>query len=100
MKKIKVVANQCSECKTVGDLRKCLARECIVHHAWIVEELARQIDLLAEKLEEAENIKTLYGQLIFAVGKKFGGETRHETALRYIREREKDCGSGSGTTSD
>ncbi len=27
-------------------------------------------------------------ELIMAVGKKFPGETRHETALRYIQERE------------
>jgi len=30
----------------------------------------------------------LYDQLIYAVSWKHEGETRHETALRYIRERE------------
>lgn len=29
-----------------------------------------------------------YYELIYAVGSKFPNETRHETALRYIRERE------------
>lgn len=30
----------------------------------------------------------LYNELLFAVGRKFPGETRHQTALRYIREAE------------
>jgi len=30
----------------------------------------------------------MYNELIMAVAQKFDGETRHETALRYIRERE------------
>jgi hypothetical protein len=29
-----------------------------------------------------------YNELIMAVGNKYPGETRHETALRYIREAE------------
>mgnify|MGYP001570319282 FL=1 len=29
-----------------------------------------------------------YDELIYAVGMKFNGESRHETALRYIREAE------------
>lgn len=29
-----------------------------------------------------------YDELLYAVGQKFPGESRHETALRYIRERE------------
>lgn len=33
-----------------------------------------------------------YYELIMAVGHKFPGETRHETALRYIRERETAAG--------
>lgn len=36
-----------------------------------------------------------YDELIFAVSQKWPNETRHETALRYIREREK----GSSETS-
>ena len=30
----------------------------------------------------------LYLELIYAVATKYPGESRHETALRYIRERE------------
>jgi len=32
-----------------------------------------------------------YQELIFAVAQKFPNETRHETALRYINERENQC---------
>jgi hypothetical protein len=29
-----------------------------------------------------------YDELIYAVGKKYQGETRHQTALRYIKQAE------------
>jgi hypothetical protein len=35
-----------------------------------------------------EKVKELYEELLFAVAHKFLNETRHETALRYIREAE------------
>ena len=41
--------------------------------------------------EEAEKSHRLHGELLSAVGKKFPNETRHETALRYIREAENSC---------
>lgn len=34
------------------------------------------------------NVHDLYCELLFAVAYKYEGETRHETALRYIREKE------------
>ena len=34
-------------------------------------------------------ITSLYNELIMEVTQKFPGETRHETALKYIRERER-----------
>lgn len=37
---------------------------------------------------ESSKIKEKYMELIMAVATKFPGETRHETALRYILERE------------
>ena len=37
---------------------------------------------------EVDKWRTLYHQLLYAVEAKHEGETRHETALRYIRERE------------
>jgi hypothetical protein len=33
-------------------------------------------------------ILTKYHELLYAVGNKYEGETRHETALRYIRQAE------------
>jgi hypothetical protein len=40
---------------------------------------------------EIEGLRKHYNELLFAVSKKYEGEDRHETALRYIREREADC---------
>ena len=37
---------------------------------------------------EADRWKNLYHKLLMAVESKHDGESRHETALRYIRERE------------
>lgn len=34
------------------------------------------------------NTDEQYNELLMAVGKKYPGETRHETALRYIRQAE------------
>jgi hypothetical protein len=38
--------------------------------------------------QEADRWKTLYHELLLSVESVHEGETRHETALRYIRERE------------
>lgn len=32
--------------------------------------------------------KALYFELLYAVGRKYPGESRHQTALRYIRRSE------------
>ena len=37
---------------------------------------------------ELERLRELYNELIFAVATKHPGETRHETALRYITRAE------------
>jgi hypothetical protein len=39
-----------------------------------------------------------YNELIYAVGAKWPSESRHQTALRYIREREKPSGSSVAAT--
>ena len=48
--------------------------------------------------EELSRLRILYDELLMAVGNKYPGETRHKTALRYIRTAEipvsgqaKDC---------
>ena len=38
-----------------------------------------------------KNIEALYDELIMAVARHFPGESRHETALRYIREVERNA---------
>jgi hypothetical protein len=51
-------------------------------------------------IEDAiEKRDKLYDELIFAVGKIYPNETRHETALRYIREAEKDTNQTGAVTS-
>ena len=39
---------------------------------------------------EVEELRHRYNELLYAVASKHEGETRHETALRYILEREAD----------
>lgn len=39
--------------------------------------------------EHRKNLESDYNELLFAVEKKFPNETRHQTAVRYIREAEK-----------
>lgn len=46
---------------------------------------ADEIADLEQRLAEAER---LHSELLFCVAQKIPGETCHETALRYIKERE------------
>ena len=55
--------------------------------------LRYRIGLLIERAEAAERgpsaeVTSLHDELLMAVEKKFPNESRHNTALRYIRERE------------
>jgi len=45
-------------------------------------------DQLNHLVNEHLDLKDKYNQLIMAVARKFDGESRHETALRYINEAE------------
>jgi len=42
----------------------------------------------ASELKAMLEVKAKYYELIYAVGIKHPGETRHETALRYIKQAE------------
>lgn len=55
---------------------------------------AREQELLG-KIKELEE---KYHELLFAVAKKYEGEDRHETALRYIREREEESSTSERET--
>ena len=53
-------------------------------------ENAEEFDsLMVEMLEENNRLRELYNELIMNVCSKFPGESRHETALRYIKSAEK-----------
>ena len=43
-----------------------------------------------ELVRNIREVEEKYYELLFAVGIKFPNETRHETALRYIRQAKKD----------
>ena len=43
---------------------------------------------LQSEIDRLAAITDKYGELIYAVGMKHPGETRHETALRYIMQAE------------
>ena len=51
-------------------------------------EIIHPLEAAPIEAEAARNFEKAYHELIFAVGNKHKGETRHETALRYIREAE------------
>jgi hypothetical protein len=51
--------------------------------------------------EELRRDAERYRELLFAVESKFPGESRHETALRYIRKVERTCcGPSYGTAAE
>ena len=52
-------------------------------------ENAEQFDaLMTEMLDENHKLQQLYDELLYAVETVVPGESRHETALRYIRQAE------------
>jgi hypothetical protein len=50
--------------------------------------------------QEMKEIKDKYYELILAVGNKYDGETRHQTALKYIRKAESNIGEPSQVKQD
>jgi hypothetical protein len=55
------------------------------------DALTAQVERLTLELDEAN---TLYHDLLFQVGTKHPGETRHETARRYLNQHERHCNQG------
>lgn len=65
-------------CKTYGDVAELSSGPC-----------KRCVGMRVNGRAEREVVeKEKYYELIYAVGNAFPGETRHETALRYIRQAE------------
>ena len=63
----------------------------------LTDELYAALAALEAGKEADPDYKALYHELLFAVGNIYEGETRHQTALRYIRQREQAHGSPSMT---
>lgn len=51
-------------------------------------------------MTQRERVEKLYEELIMAVGNKYKGETRHQTALRYIQQAESNIDTGTYQTED
>ena len=60
----------------------------------VMEELENRIEIdskltIEDVIKDLEEIRDKYFELIMQVESKYPNESRHETALRYIREAEK-----------
>lgn len=69
--------------------------------AWVMlkaPEIGMLEDRLAAAIEENEGLRHDYHELLYAVATKYESETRHETALRYMRQsEERSMGDGMPT---
>lgn len=57
-------------------------------------------DAYSKMCDQNEKLKAKYQELIMAVASKFPGETRHETALRYITNAESGANCGVSKTGE
>lgn len=55
---------------------------------------AAALDELATLRAECDRLRADDDELLYQVGTKFPGESRHETAKRYLRTHEDHCGKG------
>lgn len=66
------------------------------HPDWNQSEQDEALIALAAQQAEIARLQSQYHELIMAVGMKWPGESRHETALKYIRRAEQPV-AGEGT---
>src|SRR5690349_13637758 len=59
-----------------------------------VARLAASLGTTSSETASTEDYKALYMELLYAVARKWPGETRHQTALRYIQRAESQTGQG------
>ena len=53
-------------------------------------------DRLAQLEQQRDELQALYSELLYSVARKFPDETRHETALCYIKNAEiAECGTAA-----
>jgi len=78
--------------KAADELNKnalwCIDKILQKHSAAVLEEMRDQLNAKDRKYKV---LKSKYDELIMAVAQKFPDESRHETALRYIQQRESTC---------
>lgn len=64
-----------------------------------VDDYAALAEKIIARVKQAEaagaTLRERYNELIFAVGNKAEGETRHQTALRYIQQAEQNTSAAS-----
>lgn len=73
------------------------AAEALIPFATAAIQAASQVRVAEAQTDAAElaRLRGLYEELLFAVGNKYPGETRHQTALRYIQQAEAPRGSAA-----
>jgi len=67
-----------ARCENCGNVLTAHYQQMYCNHP-VVQVVASQVE---------QDYKALYFELLYQVGNKHSGESRHQTALRYIRERE------------
>lgn len=70
---------------------ECVADK-LAHAQETIDDLAHELLEKSERIAELEAANARYNELLMAVANKYEGETRHQTALRYIEERERGTG--------
>jgi hypothetical protein len=65
---------------------------------FLLAQLETTASALSEQDEALTALKALYHELLYQVGNKYPGESRHETALRYIRQAEQPRGGPVSAT--
>jgi len=60
----------------------------LIAYALMREPKQPLVTFVTEQIGDVSRLREQYHELLYAVAGKCDGETRHETALRYIMERE------------
>jgi hypothetical protein len=62
--------------------------------------IAQLLNTIVELRGELRASREMYHELLYAVGKKWPGETRHQTALRYIQQAERGSDQASSAKAE
>lgn len=69
-------------------IRERFIKPAVSHALTTIKRLTEFLDNELEELVCPPSVRENYNELLHAVESKHGGETRHQTALRYIQEAE------------